>query len=72
MARHRQQRYISLIVESFRSDEFKTFFKPNKCVKFVMWICEICNEELVVGIMERTGSGGSPQKPLQERILMLL
>ena len=37
-----------------------------------MWICEICNEELLVGITERTGSGGSPQKPLQERILMLL
>lgn len=62
------------IVHQFRLDEFKTFFRVGRPTVQVLqdYIVEMCREENVPGITERRGSGGSPQKPLNERILMVL
>ena len=36
------------------------------------YIGRVCEEENIVGITERTGSGGETQKPLEERLLAML
>ena len=36
------------------------------------WLCRLCHENNIVGITERKSSGGTPQKALYDRLLMLL
>lgn len=72
--RHRQISYIEDIVTHFTVDEFKTFFRMSRVSMQYLKdkICEICNEQNVSGITDRLSSGGSVQKPLNERLLILM
>ena len=72
--RHRQHNYIIDIVGSFRLDEFKTFFRISRTSFQYSYelICALCQERSIRGILCREGSGGSPQKPLQDRLLVML
>lgn len=58
----------------FRVDEFKTFFRVSRisveCLRGK--ISEICAEQDVSGILCRCSTGGSPQIPLEERLLIFL
>ena len=62
------------MVAAFTPDEFKTFFRVSKAsVESVLsYVSEVCNEKNITGILDRVSSGGSPQKPLQDRVLMML
>ena len=72
--RHRQRDYVQQIVSLFRPDEFKIFFRMSRisvqCLQD--WICSVCTDGNITGITDRERSGGSKQKPLGERLLMLL
>ena len=72
--RHRQQQYIQKVADSFRLDEFKTFFRVSRqsVEHLLLHIRQVCVEKNIVGITERVDSGGSPKKTLQERILVML
>ena len=74
MARHRQANYIGSVVSSFRLDEFKCFFRVSRTsVEYLIeMISRICVEEGIVGITIKEGSGGSPQVPLDQRVLLFL
>ena len=72
--RHRQQNYTGNVVSNFRIDEYKTFFRVSRvsveCLKCK--ITEICTQQNVSGILCRGSTGGSPQIPLEDRLLMFL
>lgn len=71
--RHPQQCYIETIVQNFRLDEFKTFFRVGRVtVESLIDCIQTACREGITGITERMSSGASPQKPLQHRVLMLL
>ena len=72
--RHRQYGYVKNVVEVFRWDEFKVFFRFNRtsfeCL--LALICQVCVDGDISGILSRQGSDGSSQKPLHDRLLMTL
>ncbi|KAI0216061.1 hypothetical protein LSAT2_031861 [Lamellibrachia satsuma] len=72
--RHRQQGYLQQVVARFRPDEFKTFFRVGRqtvdCL--IGWITRTCTDEGITGITDRKSSGGSLQKPLADRVLVML
>ena len=72
--RHRQIGYFDNVVDTFRIDEFKTFFRVSRqSVEYLYEsISRVCREDSITDITDRVGSGGSPQKPLSHRILMTL
>lgn len=72
--RHRQRGYVHHIASTFRLDEFQTFFRVKRSTVQCLqdWICRVCNEENIKGVVDRQGGGGCLQKPLGDRILMTL
>ena len=72
--RHRQARYIFDVASRFRLDEFKTFFRVSRASVQSLhnWIVQVCVQENIAGIIDRTGTGGVPQIPLNQRLLVLL
>ncbi|XP_055999976.1 putative nuclease HARBI1 [Ostrea edulis] len=72
--RHRQKNYTGNVALHFRVDEFKTFFRVSRisveCLRGK--ISEICVEQNVSGILCRHSTGGSPQIPLEDRLLIFL
>ncbi|XP_053407684.1 LOW QUALITY PROTEIN: uncharacterized protein LOC123548132 [Mercenaria mercenaria] len=72
--RHRQQGYLGDVVSLFRLDEFKTFFCVSRVSveSLIGYIADVCNEKDITGILVRRSSGGSPQIPLEDRVLMML
>ena len=72
--RHRQYGYVKNVVEVFRWDEFKVFFRFNRtsfeCL--LALICQVCVDGDISGILSRQGSDGSSQKPLHDRLLTTL
>ena len=55
-------------------DEFKTFFRVSRLSVESLRdkISQICVQQNVTGILCRRSTGGSPQIPLDDRILMFL
>ena len=53
--RHRLQEYIQTVANSFRVDEFKTFFRVSRgsVEQLLVHIRQVCDEKHVVGITER-------------------
>ena len=74
IARNRQRGYIQQVVANFRVDEFKTFFRVSRVTVQCLqeWIIRVSEEENITGIIDRRNTGGSLQKPLGDRILMML
>lgn len=73
-ARHRQRGYVEHVVSSFRLDEFKTFFRVSRVSVQSLedYIVDVCTAENIQGILCRQSTGGSVQKALEERLLMML
>ena len=65
---------MSVIATNFRMDEFKTFFRVSRTSveHLERWIVSVCMEEGITGITDRDGTGGTPQTPLYERLLVLM
>ena len=63
-----------MITRNFHLDEFKTFFRVSRQTveSLIGWIQQTCREDNIKGITTRVSSGGSPQKPLEHRVLVLL
>lgn len=72
--RNRQRQYFATVIANFYLDEFKTFFRISRVSAeyLVNYISEVCTEENIQGIVETTGTGGVPQKPLEHRVLAML
>ena len=72
--RHRQKDYVESVVSHFRIDEFKTFFRVSRvsvqCLEDK--ISEVCVQQNISGILCRQSTGGTPQTPLENRLLMFL
>ena len=62
------------VVSWFRADEFKVFFRVTRTVveHLEEWICRICLECAIAGIVGRQGMGGSKPKTLYEHLLVML
>jgi hypothetical protein len=72
--RHRQKGYTLEVASGFRLDEFKTFFRVSRTSVQTLqnWIVEVSVESGDTSIINRTSSGGTPQKPLGDRLLLML
>ena len=62
------------VVTLYTPDEFKTFFRLSRTTveSFLQLISRTCQENNIKGITDRIGEGGCPQRPLQDRLLILL
>lgn len=62
------------VASSFRLEEFKTFFRVSRInvQSLKDYIVDVCTAENIQGILSRQSTGGSVQKLLEERLLMML
>ena len=62
------------MVGAYTPDEFKTFFRLSRIIveAFLQLISLTCQVNNINGITDRIGEGGCPQRPLQNRVLILL
>lgn len=72
--RNRQKQYYRDVISNFRMDEFKLFFRISRisAERLIAYIQEVCADGDEHGIIGRVGSGGSTQKPLEQRVLATL